>query len=63
MNHVLKTLLQSSAIAAGLLTGGTAVAEKSDSIGAAIFNNQGELVLPVAGGPFGQPVIPVPRSR
>ena len=46
MKSQLKTLMQSTTIAAGLLVAGVAAAEGSASIGAAIFNPQGELVLP-----------------
>ena len=46
MNHIFKTLVQSTAIATGLLTVGVAAAEGSANIGAATFNTQGELVLP-----------------
>ena len=46
MNHIFKTLLQSTAIATGLLTAGVAAAEGSAGIGAASFNTQSELVLP-----------------
>ena len=45
MKSVLKTLIQSTAIAAGLLAGGVA-ADGSAAIGAATFNDQGELLLP-----------------
>jgi hypothetical protein len=46
MKPVLKAMLQSTAIATGLLTAGGASADGSASIGAATFNPQGELVLP-----------------
>jgi len=46
MKSQLKTLMQSTVIAAGLLASGVAVAEGSASIGAATFNPQSELVLP-----------------
>jgi hypothetical protein len=46
MKSQLKTLMQSTAITAGLLAFGSAVAEGSASIGAATFNPQGDLVLP-----------------
>lgn len=46
MNQVFKTLLQSTAIATGLLTTGVVAAESSGSIGAAAFNTQDDLVLP-----------------
>ena len=46
MNHVLRILLQPTAIAAGVLAAGVAAAERNASIGAATFNNRSELVLP-----------------
>lgn len=46
MKPVLKKLMKSIAIAAGLLAAGAAVGADSASIGAATFNSQGELVLP-----------------
>ena len=46
MKSQLKTLIQSTVIAASLLAVGGAVAEGSNSIGAATFNPQDELVLP-----------------
>jgi hypothetical protein len=46
MKSVLKTLMQSTAIAAGLLAGGVAAADGSAAIGAATFDDQGELLLP-----------------
>ena len=46
MNHVVKILLQPTAMAGGLLAAEVAAAEGNASIGAATFNNQGELVLP-----------------
>lgn len=46
MNDFFKTLILPVAITAGLLTGGLAIAKDIDNIGAAVFNKQGELVLP-----------------
>lgn len=46
MNKVLNTLLSTSVIAAGLSVADIAVAEDRPNVGAAIFNPQGELVLP-----------------
>jgi hypothetical protein len=46
MKPVLKTLIQSTAIAAGLLATGVAAAGGGVSIGAATFNSQDELQLP-----------------
>ena len=46
MNDAFNTLMQSTALAVCLLAGGVATAENSENIGAAIFNKQGELVLP-----------------
>lgn len=46
MKLQLKSILQSAAFAVVLLASGAAAAESGDSIGAAIFNAQGELELP-----------------
>jgi len=47
MNPIVKTMMQSTAIAAaGLLWAGVAAAEGSASIGSAIYNQQDELLLP-----------------
>lgn len=46
MNLVIKKLLQSTAIAIGVLMAAIAAAEGSDSIGSATFNKRDELVLP-----------------
>ena len=46
MNNRFKILLQSAAITASVVTGVVAVAGNNENIGAAVFNNQGELVLP-----------------
>ena len=46
MKQVLKSLLQSSVLAAGALAAGTALAGGAGSIGAAVYNAKGELVLP-----------------
>jgi hypothetical protein len=46
MKSVLKTLIQSTAIAAGLLAGGVAAADGSAAIGAATFNDQGAPLTP-----------------